>query len=310
MTRRHSLPFLPSHRWFSGGPPGAAIPLLLAILFLGSGACRDGTERLPSPSWTLHRVLEVAGRQGVATDGRRLWVSGSTALYLHTPDGTLLAANETPFEGLATPANHIGDISVHAGRLYAGIEHFRDGRATGIRVAVYDAETLQYLDSIAWDPASGQVEVSGVAVDPASGTIWMTDWVDGSHVYRYDLATGSYAGRLRLDPAPRSQQGIAVRDGFLYITADDGDADRNEPDTLWSAPADLRASTVEAVPLRTFPEFRRAGEIEGLDFDPLTGGLLVLSNRGRRIVLGMPKGLYPGYDREIHEVYVFVPAPE
>ena len=33
--------------------------------------------------------------------------------------------------------------------------------------------------------------------------------------------------------------------------------------------------------------------------------MLVLANRGKRIVLGMPKGLYPGYDREIHEVYVF-----
>jgi hypothetical protein len=27
--------------------------------------------------------------------------------------------------------------------------------------------------------------------------------------------------------------------------------------------------------------------------------------RGKRIVLGMPKGFYPGYDREISEVYVF-----
>jgi hypothetical protein len=30
-----------------------------------------------------------------------------------------------------------------------------------------------------------------------------------------------------------------------------------------------------------------------------------LSNRGKRIVLGMPKGLYPGYEKEIHEVYVY-----
>jgi len=31
----------------------------------------------------------------------------------------------------------------------------------------------------------------------------------------------------------------------------------------------------------------------------------VLANLGKRIVLGMPKRLYPGYYREIHEVYVY-----
>ena len=33
--------------------------------------------------------------------------------------------------------------------------------------------------------------------------------------------------------------------------------------------------------------------------------LLVLSNRGSRIVLGMVRGFYPGYDSELHEVYVY-----
>ena len=37
----------------------------------------------------------------------------------------------------------------------------------------------------------------------------------------------------------------------------------------------------------------------------LVEDLLVLANRGARIVLGMPRGFYPGYDGEVHEVYVF-----
>ncbi len=282
---------------------------VMVLLVLSGTGCRKAPRHAAPSAWTLDRVVEVAGRQGVATDGQRIWVSGSTALYLYSKDGTLCASNEKPFDGMDAPANHIGDISVHGGRLYAGIEHFLDGRASGIRVAVYDAGTLEYLDSMPWDPGSGQVEVSGVAVDPAGGSIWMTDWVDGSHVYRYNLATGRYAGRLRLDPPPSNQQGVAVRDGFLYITADDGDADLGEPDTLWRAPAHPGAGSVPATPVLRFTAFRRAGEVEGLDFDPVTGALLVLSNRGRRIVLGMPKGLYPGYEREIHEVYFFTPAP-
>jgi len=33
--------------------------------------------------------------------------------------------------------------------------------------------------------------------------------------------------------------------------------------------------------------------------------MIVLGNRGMRIVLGMPQDYYPGYTREIHELYVF-----
>ena len=134
-------------------------------------------------------------------------VSGSTAPCVYDRQGTLLVANETPFDGMAAAANHIGDISVH--------------------------------------------------------------------------------------------------DGFLYITADDGDAEADEPDGLWQVTADPLASAGEAVRVKAFGDFRRAGEIEGLDFDPATGEMVVLSNRGKRIVLGMPKGLYPGYDREIHELYIY-----
>ncbi len=67
-----------------------------------------------------------------------------------------------------------------------------------------------------------------------------------------------------------------------------------------------RRDTVNA---KVFDDFRRTGEIEGLAFDPVSQELLVLANRGSRIVLGMPKGLYPGYDREIHEIYVYAAAP-
>ena len=49
----------------------------------------------------------------------------------------------------------------------------------------------------------------------------------------------------------------------------------------------------------------RQGEIEGLTFDTERNQLLVLYNRGARIILGMPSGFYSGYDHEIHEVYTY-----
>jgi hypothetical protein len=257
------------------------------------------------PDYRLLKVFEVVGRQGIATDGERYFNSGSTALYVYSKDGELLATNEEPFADLEKPANHIGDISVHEGELFAGIEWFEDGRGTDIQIAVYDAESLRYKKSVDWAPDSGQVEVSALAVDAETKSVWMTDWVNGTYVYRYDMTTDSYMGKLHLRPVPQWQQGIAAFDGSLFITADDGDAELEEVDNLWRVSTPTAASDAYVTREKAFTEFRRAGEIEGIDFDREAGEMLVLSNRGKRIVLGMPKGLYPGYDREIHEVYVY-----
>ena len=133
----------------------------------------------------------------------------------------------------------------------------------------------------------------------------MTDWVNGTHLYKYDLATGEYRGKLHLRPVPQWQQGIAYYEGDLYITADDGNADDKEFDNLWKVPADHQATAAYVQHEHAFHDFRDIGEIEGLAFDTTTQEMLVLSNRGKRIVLGMPKGFYPGYDREISEVYIY-----
>ena len=293
----------------TGKARGAGGLAVLTIVTVFSGCTcppsnsTTGDDR--SDGYRLLHILEVAGRQGIATDGERYFNSGSTALYVYSKDGELLAENTEPFAGLVKPANHIGDISVHDGELFAGIEWFDDGRGTDIQIAIYEAETLEFKRSVDWSPDSGQVEVSALAVDAESGSVWMTDWVNGTYVYRYELTTETYAAKLHLRPVPQWQQGIAAIEGSLYITADDGDAESDEADNLWRIPAETGATDAYVTHEKTFTEFRRKGEIEGIDFDRAAGEMLVLANRGKRIVLGMPKGLYPGYEREIHEVYVY-----
>lgn len=285
--------------------------LLTIPLTVWSSGCRpaDGPTEIsksgPLQEYEVEKVIEVAGRQGVATDGTDYFISGSTALYVYSKDGELLRSNEEPFLDLARPANHIGDIAVHNGELFAGVEWFDDGQGHDIQVAVYDTNDLSYLRSIDWNPESGQVEVSAVTVDPHRSLLYLTDWVNGSHVYRYDLGTGEYQGKLRLNPVPQRQQGIAYRGGFLYITADDGEADLEEADNLWRVEAEPAASSAFVSHELELLDLRRAGEVEGVAWDELADELLVLSNRGARIVRGMPSGFYPGYDREVHEVYVF-----
>lgn len=256
-------------------------------------------------TYRLRNVIPVAGRQGIAADSNYYYVSGSTALYKYDKQGNLIAENDKPFKGLPLPANHLGDIDVWNGEIYAGIETFIDGKGEDIQIAVYDANTLQWKRSIDWEPASGQVEVCGLAVDRDKNRVWMADWVDGRYVYEYDLATGKYLRKMHLTPKPKSQQGLFIAGNKMLISADDGDADNHEPDNLYLV--DLRAGQTSATvrPFRRMTDFRRMGEIEGLSIDPANDNLLVLSNRGARIVLGMPEGFYDGYDREHHEVYIY-----
>ena len=293
-------------------------PLLLLPLMLACSAAKQSTtiesqtqsdkqavEQIPK--YALERIIPVAGRQGIACDGEFYYVSGSTSLYKYTKDGELVAKEETPFKGYEVAANHIGDIDVFENELYLSIEWFVDGQGKDIQIAVHDADTLQFKRSFPFDESSGQLEVSGIAVDRDNRQIWMSSWVggdSGKHLYQYDLDSGEYIEKLAMDKPPQWVQGVYVRQGLLYLTADDGDAELEEYDHLYTvSPTGDNKGQVQLD--WTFEEVRRVGEIEGLAVDPTTGELLVHFNRGKRIVQGMPKGLYPGYTEEIHEVYVF-----
>ena len=262
-------------------------------------------------SYSLDTTMEVSGRQGVATDGNFYYISSSTALYKYDKQGKILLANENPFTRLKLEANHFGDIDVFNGNIYTGIETFVDGVGKNIQIAVYDATTLQYKYSIPWNRESGQVEVCGLAVDPEHKRIWMADWVQGHELYCYDLESHEYVGKVRLTPAPKLQQGICYWKGQILISSDDGDAEKNESDNIYIAdmyPTEDTSSLPDSVPVklwRTMSDFIRTGEIEGLTMDARTGNFVVLSNRGARIILGMPKGFYEGYDKEIHNIYIY-----
>ncbi len=267
---------------------------------------------LPRRTYTLTETAEVAGRQGVCCEDGSIWVSGSASLTRYSRDWQILAQNTDPFAGFPAEVNHIGDIDVYRGELYVGAEYFMDGVGRNIQIAVFDAASLTLLRAFPFEPSSGQLECSGIAVDPESGSVWMCSWVgeeSGRYLYRYDLATGAYLGRVHLQMPPQWVQGVACYEGELYLTADDGEADLDEPDHLYRARWTPGDTSVTVVLERTFDDVIRQGEIEGLCFDRETGDLLLLCNRGARIILGMPSGFYEGYDREIPEVYRFAAAP-
>jgi hypothetical protein len=285
------------------------ILIFLKLLIPSIIYCDSGLKDKKSVlfDYSLKEVIEVKGRQGIATDGEYYVVSGSRDLYLYTIKGKLLKHNSSPFKKISGKANHLGDIAIHNGEIFTGVENFINGRGENIQIVIYSLDDLKYKRSIPWDPSSGQVEVCGIAVDEKRDLIWLADWVNGQYLYRYGLKTGKYIGRLMINPAPDKIQGISVYGDHILLTSDDGDADKNKHDRLYSIkiPNSNYGAGSDTKFEKLFDEFVKAGEIEGLCFSPNGRILSVLMNRGRRINQGIPEGFYPGYNREIHEVYVY-----
>lgn len=292
--------------------------------------------------YRLKKIIPVAGRQGIAIDENYYYVSNTTALFKYDKEGNLLMTNDKPFKD--DKVNHFGDIDVFNGEIYAGVELFEYGRGYNISISVYDAETLQWKRDIPWSPESGQVEVSGLAVDREKNMVWMSDWVDSRYVYCYSLETGKYYTKMQCRPTPYWCQGIFIADGKMLFTADDGESLYQIPDNIYIADISEVAYTglvegtevVKDTPFsvkldkngkvetrkgliaggakagrvelfREMNDFRRAGEIEGLSIDPTNDDLVVLNNRGTQIILGMSQGPFTeeGYTKEISELYIY-----
>ena len=287
------------------------IKFLVILILLG--ACSTNKEEVPpmenkTASYVLNKAVEVNGRQGVCYENGYYWVSGSKTLSKYDSNWNLVAENKNPFEGYTLDVNHIGDIDVYNNELYLGVEYFMDGEGKNIQVAVYDGDTLKLKRVFPFNAETGQLECSGIAVDPDSGTVYMSSWIDdvsSEYLYMYDLDTGDYKGRLKMEKAPKWIQGVAYYDGNLYVTSDDGDAEEDAPDHMYRIELADNKQTGKVSLEKTFDDVTRQGEIEGLSFDKNKGDFLLLYNRGARIIAGMPKGFYEGYSEEIHEVFVY-----
>ena len=282
----------------------------LILLFIGliivSSCGNLNTDK--NKEYLLDSSNKVVGRQGIATDGKYYWVSGSTTLVKYDKDWNIIKENSNPFEGYKIEVNHIGDIDVYNNELYLGVEYFTDGIGKNIQVAVYDGDTLELKRVFKFNDKTGQLECSGIVVDNDHGFVYMVSWIDdesSNYIYKYDLKSEEYLGKIEMDNPPKWIQGIAYNDNYLYVTADDGDADKDEPDNMYKIAVNGDETSAKVTLEKTFNDVIRQGEIEGLTFDKINNQLLLLYNRGARIILGMPKGFYDGYDEEIHEVFTY-----
>lgn len=159
--------------------------LIIGVMAFLCVSCGRAVSILDS-DFSLDHVIEVEGRQGVATDGDFYYISGSTALYKYDMKGNLVAKNENPFKDLQLECNHIGDIDEYDGEIYAGCEFFLDGVGRNIQTAIYDAAHLNIND-----PSLGSRNPDrwNAAASPWTETAMRSGWPTGSRAQNFTAMT-------------------------------------------------------------------------------------------------------------------------
>jgi len=173
----------------------------------------------PRPKIASIHFINPRFYQGLATDGERWFFSHRYSLYSTKLEDfqSILHVNEDaiPSELKREGYDHIGDIEVYKGKIYAPLE---DKLYTKPLIALYSADTLEYLGSIGPLP---QKHMPWCTVDPNSEAILSSEFDNVNEVYVYDM-NGNLIDKIKLSKTLNRVQGGKILGRHLYLTADDG----------------------------------------------------------------------------------------
>lgn len=205
---------------------------IIALLWLLVGATSASAAPTPVADWVETGRVQFSGTdgffrsQGVASDGNSLFFSWNLGLSRTEIDDTsvVLTDNTTaaiPTDLAASNHNHIGDIDVAGGIVYAPIE---DGPAYAEPwVVLYDASTLKPTGERYLLPASVQRDgVPWIAVDEPRGVAYSMEWNDTGKLFVYSLRDFKLLKTVTLSQAVSRIQGAKVFRGNLYASRDNG----------------------------------------------------------------------------------------
>lgn len=177
----------------------------------------DGFEQVDvSPSM-------ANAHQGYTTDGTHHFTIDSSVLARRDA-GWAILNSVNPITGLVG-VDHAGDGQYHAGKLYIPVGSYTSIGVFGTeKIAVYDSTTLARESATAI--VSGAAALSGVTIDPDAGIIYGCMFSNGATsatIRRWDLDDFTDLGSLTLDAWVLLSQGIAFKDGLLYLSGDRGE---------------------------------------------------------------------------------------
>ncbi|MCE4557861.1 PEP-CTERM sorting domain-containing protein [Roseateles cellulosilyticus] len=165
--------------------------------------------------------------------------------------------------------DHIGDIDVYNGKIYASLDTTSKDPALGYsyghgHVAVFNASDLSYTGQsfeLVGSPANPHHDVaSWVAVDGAAGVGYGKEWQNGNTINVYNLDDWSFSHTLTMDRSLSSIQGAKVFNGSLYMSSDNSTASiyrvslsTGHVEELFQLPSTPGSHEVEGIALRALP---------------------------------------------------------
>lgn len=174
----------------------------------------------------------------------------TTSIYMNT--GPDLSNSVTAITTvLPRGTDHIGDGDYDHGLIYAVIEHWMgcDASNAPVYIEILNPGTMQ---TVKVSQISNRVpEASSLAVDPDTGEAYVASFCDSKSLYVFRLSDLSFIRAVKLPLEVQYIQGVAYRQGSLYIASANG--------ALFGL--NLADQQMEILMQMTPP-----GEYEGIDF--------------------------------------------
>ena len=130
----------------------------------------------------------------------------------------MLATNTNPVGDVGGGVNHVGDIEVVDGILYAPIENYVSAAVYSLmRIARFDADTLAYIDSV--DISAQGHEAASIAYCAKDGYFYVASFADGSKLWKYNRTTLAYIGSLSLSTTIAFPQGVTWWNEAFWVNS-------------------------------------------------------------------------------------------
>ena len=204
----------------------ATLLMLVASPSLASASSPPVSDWVQTDRVEFHGTDGFFRSQGVASDGSSLFFSWNLGLIrtpVDEPSNVLVdkSTSAIPDDLDESGHNHIGDIDVAGGVLYAPIE---DGPAYAEPwVVLYDTDTLEPTGARYLLPVSVQRDgVPWIAVDQPRGVAYSMEWNDTGKLFVYRLSDFELIDTVNLSEPVSRIQGAKIFCGNLYASRDNG----------------------------------------------------------------------------------------
>lgn len=206
------------------------LSVIFAVILIPFSVLTHGIDLLSEGEKTDTEKTNIVGigayfrSQGLTTDGETFYFSSKTTLIRTENDAkTLVNANyfAIPDELEELGIKHIGGLSYHNGKIYAGLE---DSKVWDYPiVGVFDAETLELTDYYIMDDEVITRGLPWVCVDGETGYLWCTDHSKNpTKLLAYDTANKmEFIKEVKLESSPYAIQGAEFHNGCIYAATND-----------------------------------------------------------------------------------------